>query len=157
MFDAATLAAYGLPALFAVAFLAGSIVPVPSEALMIALLAGGTEPVSTVAVAAAGNFLGAATLFWIGRKLDLRAGRGLVGWATRPVRANPERFERVLGSMRRWGPAALLFSWLPIVGDLLVIGAGAVGIRTVPFALLTGLGKAARFVAVAAAASLAGA
>lgn len=152
MFDAATLAAYGLPGLFVLAFLAGSIVPVPSEALMIALLLGGTEPVPTVAVAAAGNFLGAATLFWLGRLMSRGHRGGLAGWATRVTDSDPARFERALSSMRRWGPAALLLSWAPLVGDLLVIGAGAIGVGVVPFALFTAIGKSARFAAVALAA-----
>ncbi|HWV37344.1 MAG TPA: VTT domain-containing protein [Vulgatibacter sp.] len=149
--DAATLAAYGLPGLFAVAFLAGSIVPIPSEALMIALLLGGTEPVFTVAVAAAGNFLGAATLFWLGRRLGRADGGGLVGWATRATRSDPARLERAIASMRRWGPPALLLSWAPLLGDLLVVGAGAIRVGVVPFALFTAAGKSARFAAVAAA------
>lgn len=151
MFDAATLATYGLPGLFALAFLAGSIIPVPSEALMIALLLGGAEPTSTVAVAAAGNFLGAGTLFWLGRRMSRGESGGLVGWVTRATKSDPARFERALASMRRWGPAALLFSWAPLLGDLLVIGAGAIGVGVVPFAIFTALGKSARFAVVAAA------
>ncbi len=150
--DPATLAIYGLPGLFVLAFLAGSVIPVPSEALMIALLAGGTEPIPTVAVAAIGNFFGAATLFWIGRRLNRGEKGGLLAWATRSIRTDPERFERALESMRRWGPAALLLSWIPLLGDLLVLGAGAVGVRPLPFVAFTLFGKVLRFVAVALAA-----
>jgi len=151
MLDAATLVTYGLPGLFVLAFLAGSIVPVPSEALMIALLLGGAQPMPTVAVAAAGNFLGAGTLFWLGRRMSRGESGGVVGWATRATRSNPARFERALASMRKWGPAALLFSWAPLLGDLLVIGAGAIRVGVLPFAIFTALGKSVRFAAVAAA------
>lgn len=155
MLDAATFVTYGLPGLFVLAFLAGSIVPVPSEALMIALLAGGAEPIPTVAVATAGNFLGAATLFWLGRYAGKGEKGGLVGWATRATRADPARFDRAMATMRRWGPAALLLSWAPLLGDLLVIGAGAIGVGVVPFAIFTAIGKSARFLVVALAATAA--
>lgn len=151
-FDPATLTAYGLPGLFALAFLAGSVLPLPSEALMVALLVGGTHPLLTVIVALIGNLLGAASLFWVGRRLLLgRRGR-IVDWVSTMTRSDPARFERCLEWMRRWGSPALLFTWLPVVGDLMVLASGAVGIRVVPFVVFAGIGKAVRFAVVAVAA-----
>lgn len=151
--DPTALALFGLPGLFAVAFLAGSVIPIPSEAMMIALLVGGTAPIPTVAVATVGNFLGAVTLFWIGRRLlgEATGGR-LTRWIERAARVDPARLERSMGSLRRWGAPALLLSWIPLVGDLLVLAAGAVGVRGLPFAIYTGIGKTVRFGVVALAA-----
>lgn len=149
MFEPSFLASHGLPGLFVWAFLAGSVVPIPSEVAMVALLVGGVEPVPTVAVAAAGNFLGAATLFWLGRRIVQGGGGKVDGWMGRIVRADPERLRRSVDSVRKWGGPALLLSWLPIVGDVLVIAAGMIGLRVLPFVVFTGVGKTIRFTVVA--------
>lgn len=137
---------YGLPALFVAAFLAGSLVPFPSEAAMIALLASGADPATAVAVAATGNFLGAVTLFWLGRRLV--AGKS-VPFASRLGGKNPERVESGLRAARRWGAPVLLLSWVPILGDVLVLAAAMVGVRALPFAVFTATGKLLRFGGVA--------
>jgi len=149
--DPTTLSAYGLPGLFVLAFLAASILPLPSEALMIALLLGGTHPVITVVVAFAGNMLGAVTLYWIGKRL-VHARRGKIErWLARVAKIDVQRLERAMLRLQRSGPPALLLSWMPVLGDLLVLASGSVGVRPVPFAVFTGIGKAARFVVVAVA------
>lgn len=138
--------ACGMPALFVVAFLAGSVVPLPSEAAMIVLLGAGADPGVTVGVAAAGNFLGAVTLFVLGK--GLTAGKG-AGFVARMVAKDPRRVESSLRAARRYGAPVLLLTWLPIVGDLLVIAAGMIGMRALPFAAFTATGKLLRFAAVA--------
>lgn len=150
--DPALVLQYGLPALFVVAFLAGSVVPFPSEAAMIALLGTGADPWVVVPIAAAGNFLGAVTIFVLGRMFV--AGRSS-RLAARMAAKDPKRIESSLRAARRWGAPVLLLTWLPIVGDLLVLAAGMVGIRTVPFAAFTATGKFLRFAAVAWLASVA--
>lgn len=137
---------YGLPALFVAAFLAGSIVPFPSEAALVALLGAGSEPVPTVLVASTGNFLGAVTIYALGRKI---AAGHRARTAARRITKNPERLESSLRTARRWGAPVLLLSWLPIVGDVLVLASGMVGIRIFPFAAFTASGKLVRFAAVA--------
>jgi membrane protein YqaA with SNARE-associated domain len=153
--DPSSLAAWGLPGLFFVALLSGSVVPLPSEAVLVALVGGGVPIAPSVAAATSGNVLGAATLYWLGGAVA--AGRG-----GRPGRAHlarlsrdPERFDRARARLRRWGAPLLLFTWLPIVGDLFVVAAGFAGVRLVPFLIYTAIGKAARFSAVATAAAAA--
>ena len=143
-------AAWGLPGLFLAAFLSGSVVPLPSEAVLLALQSGGLRPVPLVVVATLGNLLGASTLYWLGAARDGGAlGRKLLERIDRD-RAG---FERAQQRLRRWGAPLLLLTWLPIVGDLFVIGAGFVGVRPLPFLAFTAVGKAARFALVASAAA----
>lgn len=113
---------------------------------MIALLASGADPATAVAVAATGNFLGAVTLFWLGRRLV--AGKS-VPFASRLGGKNPERVESGLRAARRWGAPVLLLSWVPILGDVLVLAAAMVGVRALPFAVFTATGKLLRFGGVA--------
>ena len=55
------LASYGVWGMFIAAFLAGSILPFSSEAVMIALLAAGINPYLLLLYASIGNSLGGIT------------------------------------------------------------------------------------------------
>lgn len=138
----ALLLSYGLHALFFVSFLAASIVPVGSEWLLVALLAKGGEPVPAVAVATAGNVLGACTTYAI----------GLWGSAfiiAKVLRMNDVRRQQAARIFSKWGSAALLFSWLPVVGDALCLVGGVFRIRFFLFVTLVAAGKLARYAAIA--------
>ena len=153
--DPALLATWGLPGLFLVSFLSGSVLPLPSEAVLVGLIGGGVEPTQVVAVATAGNVIGAATLFWRGARVAGGGGGRPGRWLLDRLRRDPEAFERARSRLRRWGAPLLLLSWLPVVGDLFVVSAGFAGVRLLPFVLCTTAGKAARFFVVASAAGAA--
>ncbi len=147
--DASTLAAWGLPGLFLVAMLAGSVLPVPSEALLAAVVYGGQSPVRAVAVATAGNVLGALTLYALGRWVA-NGGGGPVGrWVARRTTKEGPRLERAKERLRTWGAPALIMSWVPVVGDVFVLAGGFVGVRPLPFVVFVSLGKGLRYVFVA--------
>jgi membrane protein YqaA with SNARE-associated domain len=143
------LAAWGLPGLFIVAMLAGSIVPMPSEAVLVAVISGGISPVVAVTVATTGNVLGALSLYLLGR-WGARAGGGRLGrWISRRGEREGPRLERARQRLRTWGAPVLILSWLPVVGDAFVLAAGLVGVRSTPFLVFTVLGKGLRYVLVA--------
>ena len=60
------LADWGYWGLFFSAFIAGSILPFSSEAVMIVLVHMGLDPVLCVAAASLGNTLGGMSCYWIG-------------------------------------------------------------------------------------------
>ena len=153
--DPASLAAFGLPGLFLAAFLAGSIVPLPSEAVAVALVAGGVSPAVVVGVATAGNLCGAATLYALGIGFHgfLAAGRGPSRLQALARRFDSADSRRAATRLRRYGAPLLLLSWLPVAGDALVVAAGTVGVRPLSFLLFTTAGKALRYVAVVSAAT----
>ena len=124
--------------LFFGAFLAATIVPAYSELLFAGLLAAGHDPWALWAWATAGNTLGAA-LNWV-------LGRYLLHFQDRrwfPFRADS------LGIAQRWfqkyGVWSLLMAWAPIGGDALTFIAGVMRVRFWQFFLLTGIGKGARY------------
>lgn len=124
-----------LIALFAAAFLAATILPLPSELPLALVVASRGDWLLPVAVATAGNFLGACTTYALGR--GLRGGR-----------SEGERSHRAIALFSRYGAATLLFSWVPVIGDVFVFLAGAARMRVDLFAITTLVGKAARYVAV---------
>lgn len=128
----------GYLTLFMVSFLASTLLPLGSEWLLVMMLISGYEPVSTVVVATAGNYLGAVTTYLIG----MYGGIWLV---EKVLRVSPEQQERARSHYRRYGVFSLLFSWLPIVGDPLCMVGGVLRINFWLFTLLVASGKFVRY------------
>ena len=142
MLTAAGLALGGYSGLFLSAFLAATLLPLSSEAVLVALSrAHGFDIVLLFAIATLGNTLGAAVNWALGRFcLEWRERR----WF--PVSA--AQLERAGGRFRRYGMWSLLFAWVPVIGDPLTFAAGVLQVRFLPFLVLVGLGKGARYAAV---------
>jgi len=129
---------YGYISLFSLSFLASTIVPLGSEWLLVALVVGGYDPVLSVAVATAGNTLGACTTYGIG----LFGGSFLIG---RILRISDEARRKAEKLYDRYGSWSLLLSWLPIVGDPLCLVGGLLRTRFGMFSILVLIGKLARY------------
>ena len=127
--------------LFLWSFLAATILPLGSEPVLFALVARGHSVSAAVAVATAGNYLGACTTYWVGR-----AAAGAI--EARRVLPSARR-TRAAALVNRWGQPVLILSWVPIVGDALVAAAGVARMPLVPFSFWVILGKALRYIAVA--------
>ena len=150
--EASSLAELGLAGLFLSAFLAGSILPFASEAVLVAVLLLGTEPWPAVTVATAGNVLGALTLYAMGRWVTARESQEnalLHRLLARHTTEDPVRLEKAHRRIERWGPLALVAAWIPLLGDALVLCAGLLALPLAPVTLFVTLGKAARYATVA--------
>lgn len=144
--DEATLEGLGLLGLFLASLLAGSVLPFPSEGVLVGLIQGGVAALSAVLVATCGNVLGAVTVYGMGWAVN----RGLFKERLRRrFEGDPEALVRARSRIERWGAWVLLLSWVPIVGDTFVLGAGLVRLRFWVFLLLVTVGKTGRYVAVA--------
>ncbi len=133
--------AAGLPGLFAAGFLGATLVPVSSEVAFVAALAAGIPPASALVVATAGNTLGCALNYAIGWR-----GREAVEARLRASRVG----RAALRWTERWGVAALLLSWLPVVGDPLTLAAGVGRVRPAVFFALVPLMRGLRYAALLA-------
>ena len=131
--------------LFAAAFLAATILPMQSEAILVSLILAGNQPVwALVLTASVGNTLGAVVNWTLGRGIErFRHHR----WF--PV--SEQQLERAERWYRRFGRWSLLLSWLPIGGDALTVVAGVLREPLATFVLLVLVGKSARYVVLAAA------
>jgi membrane protein YqaA with SNARE-associated domain len=137
------LAAYA--GLFAAAFLAATLLPAQSEAALGALLMAGDQPVlALIAVASAGNVLGAVVNWLLGRGLERFKER-------RWFPAGPEALARAQGWYQRYGKWSLLLSWVPIIGDPLTVAAGVMREPLPVFLALVTFAKVGRYLVVAAA------
>lgn len=133
-----TFVSWGPYGLAVAAFLSGSVAPLPSEAILAALVALGRNPSAMILIATIANVLGAATL--------LLAGSSGREWSERHTRQ--DILTRSECYFRRYGVWVLLFSWVPLIGDALVLAAGAFQVPwRIALPLLT-LGKGLRYAAI---------
>ena len=128
-----------LAGIFAVAFVAATILPAQSEAALVGLLVLGKQPpVLLVIVATIGNVLGSVTNWLLGRWVEHYRHRR---WF--PV--SEQALDRATGWYRRWGRWSLLLSWAPIGGDALTVAAGVLREPFWSFLLLVTIAKAGRY------------
>lgn len=129
-------------AMFVVAFLAATILPIGSEPLLVALVKLHPEQVgATLAVATVGNTLGGMTSYLLGRFV-----RGRV--APSATQSRPAQW------LEKFGAPALLLAWLPIGGDALCVLAGWMRLSWWQALLWMVIGKFARYWALAQGAAL---
>lgn len=132
------------------AFLAATLLPLSSEAVLAALaLSEGADAAVLWTIATAANTLGSVVNWCLGR--FCRA------WQDRPwFPVSPRRLLRAEDHFRRFGLWSLLAAWLPVVGDPLTFAAGLLRVDLRVFIILVGIGKGARYAAVLATTQLFG-
>ncbi|MGF6694440.1 membrane protein YqaA with SNARE-associated domain [Metapseudomonas resinovorans] len=130
--------------LFVSAFGAATLLPLQSEAVLVALLLGKTHPAwALVAVATAGNVLGSLVNWWLGRYLEHFHDRR---WF--PVK--PAQLAKAQAFYHRYGRWSLLLAWVPLIGDPLTLVAGVMRESFWVFLALVTLAKAGRYLVLAA-------
>jgi membrane protein YqaA with SNARE-associated domain len=127
--------ALSLLVLFAWSFAASTILPLSSEVPLALVIRDSGDWLVPVFVATAGNTLGAC--YWLARA------------AVAVASPYGERTRRASALLAKYGAPAMLLSWVPIIGDVLVLLAGAARMPIWRFIGWTTLGKGARYVAVA--------
>jgi membrane protein YqaA with SNARE-associated domain len=130
--------------LFLAAFGAATLLPMQSEAVLVAMLLSDRYIASTLlAVATFGNVLG-STLNWVlGRSIErLRHKR----WF--PV--SESKLEKAEQFYLRYGRWSLLLSWVPIIGDPLTVVAGVMREPIWSFLLIVTLAKGIRYLVLTA-------
>ena len=138
----AALAAHG--GLFLAAFLAATVLPAQSEALLAGLLLAKAYPVwSLVLVASLGNVLGSVVNWLMGRGIERMRG-------SRWFPATEVQLETAQGWYRRWGAWSLLASWVPVIGDPITLVAGVMREPLWRFLALVTLAKTGRYLVLAA-------
>jgi len=132
-----------LAGLFLTALIAGSFLPLQSEAVLTTLLVSTDyAPVLLVSIASLGNTIGALINWLLGRGVERFRDR-------RWFPASPAMLERAQAWYQRYGKWSLLLSWVPVVGDPLTVVAGIMREPLATFLLLVAVAKTARYVVVA--------
>ena len=125
--------------LFGSAFLAATIFPAQSEAVLLLMQANGVASgLVLLAVASLGNTLGACVNWGLGRFAS--------GMRDRPwFPANSSQLQRAERWYARWGVWTLLLSWAPFVGDPLTVIAGLLRTPFPVFVTIVAIAKTGRY------------
>lgn len=107
---------WGYLGLFLSAFIAGSILPFSSEAVMVVLIRMGLDPAGCVAAASLGNTLGGMTCYWIGTL-------GHSEWITR-LGVSTRQLARARKFLSGRGALMAFFAFLPTIGEAIAIVLG---------------------------------
>ena len=114
------LPAVGLPAIFLIALVSATLLPLGSEPAVFAYLKLSPD------------------MFWAA---VLVATAGVQERRRKQQKLGGTHFRKLAVYLRKMGPWALLFSWLPIVGDPLCSVAGWMKLRLLPCIFYMAIGK----------------
>lgn len=122
----------GLWGLFLASFLAATLLPGGSEAVLFAVVVAHPEQMwPALALATVGNTLGGMSTYALGRLVPEKVGSGDTA--------------KHIAQVRHWGSPALLLAWAPLIGDALCAAAGWLRLNWLHCALWMAAGKAARY------------
>lgn len=128
---------WGYWGLLLTAFVAGSIFPMSSEAVLVGLLALGLNPVGCVVAASVGNTLGGMTCYWIG-------SLGKAEWITR-LGISQEQLDRAKRFLEGRGAWMAFFSFLPTIGEAIAVVLGLMRSNRMVTLTAMFLGKTLRY------------
>ena len=140
----------GLPAIFVISLVSATLLPLGSEPAVFAFVQGDPQLFwAAVLVATAGNTAGGAISYAMGRGAHAAWQR----LHEQPAAGSPggRWHAQITGWFQRFGPPALLLSWMPFIGDPLCAVAGWLRLSFWPCVLYMAIGKCARYALMTAA------
>ena len=128
--------------LFFSALISSTLFPGGSEALLIFRLQDATNnPYLLVIMATCGNVLGSIITYYMG-KYGFQ-------FSHKWFQISPTKQQQAEAYFKQWGTPALLFAWLPIIGDPLCLVAGALRYNIYVFIAVVSMGKLTRYTLIA--------
>ena len=131
---------YGLLGLFFNGMFS-SFIPIPTEVTISALLLGGVNPIDVFLVLTTSSIIGGYIAYYIGYN----------GRLLKRFRKAPEKYQqKSVGIMTKYGWSTIIFfsPWLPIIGDVISIVAGAKKYNIVKYTIMMTTGKTVKAVAI---------
>lgn len=129
---------WGYWGLFLSAFLAGTILPFSSEAVLLACVGLGLDPVWSTLATTAGNALGGLTCYWIGHL-------GKMEWIEKYFKVDQKQLDKAVRFIHGKGAWMALFSFLPVIGDAILIALGLMRANVWIVGLSMTIGKLGRY------------
>jgi len=126
--------------LFAVSFLAATLLPLGSEGLLLYDIAQNYSLVLLWSFATSGNTLGSMLNYWLGLKGE--------GYLEKKGHVSTEKMGKSREIFAKYGGWSLLLSWVPIVGDPLTFIAGVLRYNFKWFTLIVFVAKGLRYAVI---------
>ena len=133
------LLSYGYMGMLVAAFLAASILPFSSEAVMVGLQAAGLDPVLLIVYGTVGNVLGSMFNYTIGRL-------GKMEWIEKYLHVKKEDLDKAHRFMAGRGAWMGLLSVIPVVGDVITVALGLMRANVVIVVISVTISKLLRYV-----------
>ncbi len=133
---------YGPIGMLIASFIAGSVFPFSSEAVMLAMLAAGVDPWELVVTASIGNVAGSMFNYGVGRL-------GRLDWIEKYLHVKKESLDRAQRFMGGHGAWMGFFAFLPILGSAISILLGLMRANIIITLISITLGKVMRYLIIA--------
>ena len=133
---------YGPIGMLIASFIAGSVFPFSSEAVMLAMLAAGVDPWELVITASIGNVAGSMFNYGVGRL-------GRLDWIEKYLHVKKESLDRAQRFMGGHGSWMGFFAFLPILGSAISILLGLMRANIIITLISITLGKVMRYLIIA--------
>ena len=132
------LTGYGYWGMMMSAFLAGSVFPFSSEAVMLGLLASGLDPWQLIIYGSIGNILGSVFNYGVGRM-------GKLEWIEKYLHIKKESMDKAERFMAGRGAWMGFFAFLPILGSAITVTLGFLRANFVISIISIAIGKFLRY------------
>ncbi len=133
------LLSYGYMGMLVAAFLAASILPFSSEAVMVGLQAAGLDPIFLIVYGTIGNVLGSMFNYTIGRL-------GKMEWIEKYLHVKKEDLDKAHRFMAGRGAWMGLLSVIPVVGDVITVALGLMRANVIIVVISVTISKLLRYV-----------
>ena len=128
--------------LFAISFLAATILPFSSELTLAGLIATSNfDNLLLLIVASFGNILGSVVNWVLGFYSRNLSTKKWFPFKDKQIENSSKWFSK-------FGKWSLLFAWVPIIGDPLTLVAGLLRVRFLDFIILVTIGKVSRYLLI---------
>lgn len=129
---------WGYLGMFLSAFLAGTVLPFSSEAVLLACVGLGLDPVLSTLSTTAGNALGGFTCYWIGRL-------GKIEWIEKYLGVSSKQMNKAEKFIQGKGSWIAFLSFLPVIGDAILVVLGLMRANVWIVSVSMTAGKLARY------------
>ena len=128
--------------LFAISFLAATILPFSSELTLLGLIATSNyDNLLLLIVASFGNILGSVINWALGFYSRNLTTKKWFPFKDKQIKKSSQWFSK-------YGKWSLLFAWVPIIGDPLTLVAGLLRVKFFNFLILVMIGKISRYLVI---------
>lgn len=134
---------YGYWGMGMLSFLSGTVVPIASEVLLVIFLGLGLNAVGITLVAALGNTLGGITCFMLGSLANKE-------WLLKFFRVPEKQMRRADRIIQKYGYWAAALSFVPALGEALLITLGILRVDKVKVVIVMAAGKLIRYALITA-------
>lgn len=141
------LSQYGYWGMLVAAFMAGSLFPFSSEAVMVAFQAAGLDPWTLIVYGTIGNVLGSMFNYYVGRL-------GRLDWVERYLHIKKDSLDKARRFMAGRGAWMGFFAFLPVIGSAITILLGFMRANIAVSLFSITLGKFLRYVLLVFGASI---